>query len=204
MRPGTLYVISAPSGAGKTSLLKALVERTPDLRVSVSYTTRAQRPGESHGVHYHFVDRAEFQARLAQGDFLEHAQVFGNLYGTSRSWVEGQLTTGSDVILEIDWQGARQVRGRFPDCLSVFIVPPSRQELERRLRGRGQDSDQVIAGRMAAARAELSHYAEYDFLVVNDDFGQALAELGALVLGQRLRLARQRVLRARLLDELLA
>ena len=184
---GTLYIISAPSGAGKTSLVDALVRAVPDLRVSVSHTTRAMRPGEVDGVHYHFVDQERFAAMVAEGAFLEHARVFGNLYGTSRDQVLRSLEADIDVILEIDWQGARQVRRAMPDAVSVFVLPPSREELERRLRGRNQDSDEVIARRMQEAVNEMSHFDEYDYLIVNEVFEHALAYLHALVRARRLR-----------------
>ncbi|KAB7624422.1 guanylate kinase [Alkalilimnicola sp. S0819] len=184
---GTLYIISAPSGAGKTSLLRALVAAVPEVVVSVSHTTRARRPGELDGRDYHFLDHQEFEARVARGEFLEHARVFGNLYGTARAQVLARLEADQDVILEIDWQGARQVREAMPEAVSIFILPPSRGELERRLRGRGQDSEAVIEARMREAESELSHYAEYDYLVVNDDFELALADLRALVRARQLR-----------------
>jgi len=184
---GTLYIISAPSGAGKTSLVDALVKAVPDLRVSVSHTTRAKRPGEEDGLHYHFVDTARFEAMVAENAFLEHACVFGNLYGTGREQVVRSLEADIDVILEIDWQGARQVRQAMPEAVSVFILPPSRDELERRLRGRNQDSDSVIAKRMQEAVSEMSHYHEYDYLIVNEVFEHALADLHSLVRARRLR-----------------
>ncbi len=184
---GTLYIISAPSGAGKTSLLEALVEVVPDIAVSVSHTTRTRRSGERDGVAYHFVTPEAFQEQVRRGDFLEYAEVFGNFYGTARSSVVTRLAAGEDVILEIDWQGARQVRATMPDALSVFIVPPSRAALETRLRARGQDSDAVIARRMREAVSEMSRYAEFDYLVVNDVFETALGELGALMTARRLR-----------------
>lgn len=201
---GILFIISAPSGAGKTSLVKALLESTPDLTVSVSHTTRAMRPGEENGVHYHFVDVATFEAMVAEDAFLEHAQVFDNRYGTAAAAVEHQLAAGRDVVLEIDWQGARQVRGRFPEAVGIFVLPPSRATLAQRLRGRGQDSDETIARRMRDAQSESAHYAEYDYLVVNDDFALALAALGAVVRAERLRLARQQVRHRALLADLLA
>ena len=201
--PGTLYTVSAPSGAGKTSLVKALVESTAALVVSVSHTTRPIRPGEEDGVNYHFVDEPGFTALLERGDFLEHARVFGNLYGTSRAAVEAQLTQGLDVILEIDWQGAAQVKRLLPESVAVFIVPPSRAELEQRLNSRGQDDESVIAQRMAEAVDEMSHYVESDYLVVNDDFEVALAELRAIVASQRLRTAGQVLRQADLLQDLL-
>ena len=184
---GTLYIFAAPSGAGKTSLVKALVETVDTIEVSVSHTTRVPRPGEVDGINYHFIDVATFQAMVAKGDFLEYAQVFDNFYGTARAKIEQRLTAGVDVILEIDWQGARQVRTQFPDSIGVFILPPSRQALEERLRGRGQDAEEVIARRMRDAVSEMSHYAEFDYLVINDDFQTALAELAAIVTARRLR-----------------
>ncbi|QIT53937.1 guanylate kinase [Aquisalimonas sp. 2447] len=189
---GTLYIISAPSGAGKTSLVKALVDTMPGLAISVSHTTRPRRDGETDGVDYHFVDADAFRAMVDAGDFLEHARVFGNAYGTALSSVQEQLETGTDVILEIDWQGARQVRETLPGAVSVFILPPSRDELERRLRARGKDSEEVIARRLQEAQGEMSHYGEYDYLVVNDAFGHALEELVAVVRARRLRMTAQR------------
>jgi guanylate kinase len=201
---GTLYVISAPSGAGKTSLVRALVEQLDGVAASVSHTTRSMRPGEEDGVHYHFVDRECFLKMVEDGDFLEHAQVFDNFYGTAQSVVEAQLKAGQDVILEIDWQGAEQVRRLMPDCETVFILPPSREELERRLRSRGQDSDEVIARRMRDATAEMSHYPEFDYLVINEVFEEALEELKAIFLANRQRLARQQAEHEGLLRALLA
>lgn len=181
---GTLFVLSAPSGAGKSSLAKALVECTPGLAVSVSHTTRAPRPGERDGVHYHFVDRARFQAMVEAGEFLEHAQVFDNFYGTSRRAVEDLLAHGRHVLLDIDWQGARRIKALMPNTRTIFILPPSIAALEQRLRTRGQDSEATIARRMRDAVAELSHYPEFDHLVVNDDFARALADLCAIVSGR--------------------
>lgn len=201
--PGTLYIVSAPSGAGKTSLVRTLLETVPGLELSVSHTTRAPRPGEVDGVDYHFTDEARFTALVDQGRFLEHARVFGNLYGTSRDAVEARLAAGADVILEIDWQGAQQVRPLLPEAVSVFILPPSRAELQRRLRGRGQDDEATLARRTEEAAAELAHYAEYDYLVVNDDFERARADLEALIRSQRLRRARQEHALRGILDELL-
>ena len=200
---GTLYTVSAPSGAGKTSLVNALVQRCEGLRVSVSHTTRAQRPGEVDGVNYHFVDTARFEAMLGEKAFLEHARVFGNLYGTSRPWVEQQLAGGMDVILEIDWQGALQVKELLPATRGIFILPPSRQTLEERLTGRGQDDPEVIAGRMAQAVEEMSHHVQADYLVVNDVFEDALADLEAIVRAQRLQAPRQRQVLDGLLRDLL-
>jgi len=201
---GTLYVISAPSGAGKTSLVRALVGRLDGVAASVSHTTRAMRPGEEDGVHYHFVDRACFLKMVEAGEFLEHAQVFDNYYGTSQQAVEDQLRAGQDVILEIDWQGAEQVRRLMPDCETVFILPPSREELERRLRGRGQDGDEVIARRMRDAVNEMSHYPEFDYLVINEVFEEALDELQAIFVANRQLLARQQAEHEGLLRALLA
>lgn len=181
MRSGELFIISAPSGAGKTTLVKRLVGSMPDLVFSVSHTTRPCRPGEVDGVDYHFVDRASFEEMARTGQFLEYAEVFGNLYGTARSAVAEQMAAGKSVLLDIDWQGARKVREAMPRARSIFILPPSRRELERRLRERGQDSEEVIARRMRDAAAEMSHHGEYDFIVVNDDLESALADLGAIV-----------------------
>lgn len=177
-------MIAAPSGAGKTSLVRALMESEPGLRFSISYTTRRQRPTEQHGRDYFFVDRIEFERMVAAGEFLEHAQVFDNRYGTSRRVVEDALAAGRDLILEIDWQGARQVRSALPECVSIFILPPSRDELERRLRGRGTDSEEVIRRRLRDAAADMTHWDEFDYVVVNDDFDRALTELRAVVAGQ--------------------
>lgn len=188
---GTLYIISAPSGAGKTSLVKALLEQTDNLRVSVSHTTRAMRPGEIDGVNYHFTSREAFVSRVADADFLEHAEVFGNLYGTSQSTVEKTLAQGNDLILEIDWQGAQQVRRAMPDSRSIFILPPSRATLRERLTNRGQDEESVIDGRMALAVDEISHYVEYDYLVINDDFNTALDDLKSILRSARLNVSRQ-------------
>ncbi|MCP5406364.1 MAG: guanylate kinase [Chromatiaceae bacterium] len=204
MAQGTLYIISAPSGAGKTSLLKALIEKVQSILVSVSHTTRAMRPGERNGVDYWFVGEPEFRRMVGEGAFIEHAQVFGNLYGTSENAVRELLQTGVDVVLEIDWQGARQVRKRFPEAISVFILPPSREALRQRLNARGQDSGEVIERRMLEARSEMEHFTEYDFLVVNDRFEQALAELQALILSHRLRESVQSQRLAGQLEDLLA
>lgn len=187
----TLYIVSAPSGAGKTSLLKALVQTDEQVGVSVSHTTRAMRPGEVDGVDYHFVDWDTFSTMVGEGAFLEHAQVFDNYYGTSESGIRDQLSAGRDVILEIDWQGAGQVRERFQDAVSIFVLPPTREALRQRLSGRGQDSEEIIQRRMRDAIAEMSHYPEYDYLVVNDLFEEALEQLRAVVTSQRLRLAVQ-------------
>ena len=204
MSAGTLYIVAAPSGAGKTSLLKRLVETTSGVAVSVSHTTRPPRPSERDGAHYHFVTEPEFEAMRADGAFLEHARVFGNRYGTSRAAVRAQRDAGLDVILEIDWQGARQVRALAPDSATVFILPPSRDALRQRLAGRGQDSPETIERRMAAALDELSHWAEFDYLVVNDDFSAALEALRAIVIANRQRREVQWARRRELLDALLS
>jgi len=187
MSLGTLYIISAPSGAGKTSLVKALLERLSGVVVSVSHTTRAPRPGEQDGVDYHFINKVEFERMVESGDFLEHAQVFDNYYGTRRATVLERLEADEDVILEIDWQGARQVSEAFPQAVKIFILPPSREALQQRLMSRGQDSDQVISRRMADAINEMRPYEEYHYLIFNDEFDVALAELEALFRARRLR-----------------
>ena len=189
---GILWIVSAPSGAGKTSLSRALAQETAALRTSVSYTTRAPRPGEVDGQDYHFISVEQFAAMAERGEFLEHALVHGNRYGTGESWVKKQLFAGTDCLLEIDWQGARLVRERLPEhIVSVFILPPSLAVLAERLRGRGQDSDLVIARRLAAAREELLHYDEFDYLVVNEDFQRALEDLRSIVRAEHLRRSRQ-------------
>ena len=202
-QPGTLFIIAAPSGAGKTSLVKALIDSTPGVMVSVSHTTRAARPGEQDGVHYHFTSREEFESMVAQDAFLEHARVFDNFYGTAGPSVAKQLAAGLDIILEIDWQGARQVRTKMPAAVSIFVLPPSRQALEQRLRGRGQDSDEVIARRMRDAVNEMKHFDEFEYLIVNDDFDLALSELRTVILAQRHRLQAQKARLQPLLKELL-
>jgi guanylate kinase len=200
---GNLYVVSAPSGAGKTSLVAALASAEPGLHVSVSHTTRPRRPGEEDGVNYHFVSDEEFAALVDADAFLEHAPVFDRRYGTTRESVEPFLAAGDDVILEIDWQGAAQVRERRPGAIGIFILPPSRESLAARLAGRGQDSDEVIARRMADAIAEMSHYDEFDYLVVNDDFETALGDLRSIVRGGRLVRERQRAQYRELIASLL-
>ncbi|AFJ48951.1 guanylate kinase [Shimwellia blattae DSM 4481 = NBRC 105725] len=206
MAQGTLYIVSAPSGAGKSSLIQALLKTQPlyDTQVSVSHTTRAARPGEVHGEHYFFVSKDEFREMITRDAFLEHAEVFGNYYGTSRETIEQVLATGVDVFLDIDWQGAQQIRTKMPHARSIFILPPSKIELDRRLRGRGQDSEEVIARRMAQAVAEMSHYAEYDYLIVNDDFDTALADLKIIIRAERLRMSRQKQRHDALISKLLA
>ncbi|HVV68091.1 MAG TPA: guanylate kinase [Gammaproteobacteria bacterium] len=199
---GTLYVIAAPSGTGKTSLTSALVRTLHDIKISISHTTREQRPGEQHGVHYWFVSIAEFKAMLAQDIFLESAEVFGNYYGTSRHWVLQQLESGTDVILEIDWQGAQQVRKLFPQSVSIFILPPSADLLRKRLQTRQQDHVEVIEKRLAAAASEVAHYREFDYLVVNDSFDDALLDMQAIVRANRLILSKQLQRNQKLLAEL--
>ncbi|HET8801054.1 MAG TPA: guanylate kinase [Marinobacter sp.] len=188
---GTLYVISAPSGAGKTSLVTQMLRRDERLGVSVSHTTRTMREGEQDGVNYHFVTREQFESMIARGDFLEHADVFGNYYGTSQVWVRETLAKGQDVILEIDWQGAVQVRRLIRECVGIFIVPPSPEVLRERLVGRGTDAPEVVERRLAEAKEECRHAVEFDYLVVNDQFDDALAELLAIVCSQRLRMSVQ-------------
>ncbi len=201
---GTLYILSAPSGAGKTSLVKALLQQDDQVGVSVSHTTRAMRPSETDGVDYNFVSMDDFNALIEQGQFLEFAEVFGNKYGTSQQWVKEQLAAGRDVILEIDWQGAEQVRRLMPEAVTVFILPPSRSALRERLNARGQDSDEVIEGRMAEATSEMSHYPEYDYLLINDDFATALQQLASLFQARRLRQSAQQTRHQVLLEELLS
>ena len=201
---GTLFVVAAPSGAGKSSLVNALLEREPAISLSVSHTTRPPRPGEQYGRHYYFVQREAFEQEIADGIFLEHAEVHGNLYGTSRTMVHGLLAQGRDVLLEIDWQGAEQIRRSKPDCVSVFILPPSRAELERRLRGRGSDSAEVIERRLRNSRGEIAHAHEFDYILVNDVFEQALGDLQAIVRAVRQRSALQWRRHEGLIAELLA
>lgn len=207
---GNLFILSAPSGAGKSSLIKALLEKHQNtdlhnnaMQVSVSHTTRAPRPGEIDGVHYHFVDRAQFEKLIEQESFFEWAEVFGNYYGTSKVVIEQTLRQGIDVFLDIDWQGARQVKAQIPDTATIFVAPPSRQELQRRLTERGQDSEDIIAQRMTKAVAEISHYHEFDFIVVNDDFDSALGELDAIVSTRRLRKEKQIIRHQQLFTNLL-
>jgi guanylate kinase len=191
MSAGVLYIVAAPSGAGKTSLVKALLQKDTAIRLSVSYTTRAPRPGEVDGVDYHFVGVDDFKAMAACGEFLESAEVYGNYYGTSQAWIAGEIAAGHDILLEIDWQGAAQVKKRFPDAVTVFILPPSLEALRKRLSNRGQDNAEVIEKRMAAARDDISHAAGFEYIIVNDDFDQALLDFLAVVRASRLVTSRQ-------------
>ncbi len=197
------YILSAPSGAGKTSLVSELLRRVPNIAVSISHTTRARRSGEKDGENYHFIDQETFNDMVDKNAFLEHAQVFDNHYGTALKSVETQLKAGTDVILEIDWQGARQIRSLLANAQSIFILPPSYQALEDRLRTRGEDDDSVVERRMRDAVAEMSHYNEYDYVIINDDFSEALAQIIAIVTANRTRTARQKLQMASLLRDLL-
>jgi len=203
MNKGMLYIVAAPSGAGKTSLLKELLKKNQNLSLSVSHTTRSPRPGEVDGVDYHFLSVEVFKEKIEAGEFIEFAQVFDNYYGTSEKAIYTQLERGSDVIVEIDWQGARQVRERISENCSIFIIPPSHQALEDRLKSRGQDSDEIIQRRMQDAQNEMAHYAEFDYLIINDDFSQASSDLQAVFSCQRLTLSRQRTLIPKLIEDLL-
>jgi len=200
---GKLYVVAAPSGAGKTTLVRLLLESEPGVHLSISYTTRGPRPGEADGREYHFVDVATFRAMMARGDFLEWAEVHGNFYGTSKVWIADHLAAGHDVLLEIDWQGAQQVRAVFPQAIGVFILPPSMEELTRRLTGRGTDSTEVVERRLAAAQAEMRHVGEFDYVIINDSLEQALDDLRAVVRASRLDLAGQRARHAALFARLI-
>ncbi|GAB2564556.1 guanylate kinase [Dyella jejuensis] len=201
---GTLFIVAAPSGAGKSTLVNALLAREPDISLSISHTTRPPRPGEEYGRHYYFVERGEFEREVAEDVFLEHAEVHGNFYGTSRRTVQDLLQRGRDVLLEIDWQGAAQIRKAKPDCVSVFILPPSRMELERRLRGRGSDSAEVIERRLRNSRGEIAHAHEFDYIIVNDRFEDALDGLQAIVRAVRQRSGLQCRRHEALIRELLA
>ena len=201
---GTLYIVAAPSGAGKSSIVNACLARDPNICLSISFTSRAPRPGEQHAEHYHFASADEFERMVAAGDFFEHALVHGDWKGTAKQSVEPQLACGKDVLLEIDWQGARQVRAQVPDAVSVFILPPSRQALEQRMRARGQDSEDVIRRRIAAAREEMSHYGEFDYVIVNEHFDTAVDEMCAIFIASRLRREAQVARHARLITALLA
>jgi len=198
---GNLFIVCAPSGAGKTTLVDALLDREPEIRLSISYTTRAPRQGERDGVDYHFTDRATFESMIAAGEFLEHAQVHGNYYGTSRAWIEREIAGDHDVLLEIDWQGAAQVRRFFPQLVGMFILPPSIAELRRRLQGRGKDSPETIERRIAGAREEISHVLEFEYIIVNDRFEQALEDIRSVVRAARASRARQSIRLAKLIDE---
>jgi guanylate kinase len=200
---GVLFVVAAPSGGGKSSMVNALLEREPGIRLSVSYTTRAPRPGESEGRHYHFIDVPTFFARKDRGEFLEHAFVHGNWYATSAAWLREQVASGQDVLLEIDWQGAAQVRRLIPDSVHIFILPPSTTALKERLTKRGLDSDAVIAQRLDAAREEMRHCGEFDYVIMNQDFARAVDDLSAIVRAARLTASRQQVRHAKALAELL-
>lgn len=201
--PGKLYIIAAPSGAGKTSLVKALLARHEGIQVSISHTTRDMRPGEEDGKHYHFITRDDFKQRITQEDFLEHAEVFGNFYGTSKSWVSAALAADTDVILEIDWQGAQQVRKQMKGTVSIFILPPSLEALEERLVRRAQDSQEVIQKRLKEAQQEMSHHHEFDYIVVNDIFEEASKDLSSIITSERLRKTDQCQRHESLIKELL-
>jgi guanylate kinase len=201
---GTLFIVAAPSGAGKSSIVNAVLARDPNICLSISFTSRQPRPGERHAEHYHFVSAQEFEAMVGAGDFFEHARVHGDWKGTARQSVEPQLASGKDVLLEIDWQGARQVRSKVPDAISVFILPPSREALDQRMRSRGQDSEEVIAQRLAAAREEMSHYGEFDYVIVNEHFPVAVEEMCAIFTASRLRRDQQVARHSRLITALLA
>ena len=188
---GNLFIVSAPSGTGKTSLVNALLRSNRQIDLSVSYTTRSPRPGETDGKEYHFINRETFLNMAKHGDFLESAEVYGNLYGTSQTWIETETSCGRDILLEIDWQGAAQVRRKFPDCITIFILPPSLQALEERLKARAQDSASVIATRLQAAQEDIAHVAEFDYVIINDKLDQALQQLSAVVVAAGLRRERQ-------------
>jgi len=201
---GTLYIVAAPSGAGKSSIVNAVLARDPNICLSISFTSRLPRPGERHAEHYHFVSADDFERMVEAGDFFEHARVHGDWKGTARQSVEPQLALGKDVLLEIDWQGARQVRSKVTGAVSVFILPPSREALEQRMRARGQDSEEVIAQRLAAAREEMSHYGEFDYVIINEDFAVAVDEMCAIFTASRLRRDAQVARHSRLITALLA
>lgn len=201
---GNLYIVAAPSGAGKTTLVRRLLAEDSAIRLSISYTTRAPRTGEENGREYHFVDVATFKQMIAQGDFLEWAEVHGNFYGTSKSWISSEMAAGRDVLLEIDWQGAQQVRQHFPQAIGVFILPPSLEVLAQRLRGRGTDAEEVIARRLAAAGEEMRHVGEFDYVIINDDLEQALADLLAVSRATRLTFAQQQQRYTQLFSQLIS
>jgi guanylate kinase len=199
---GTLYIVSAPSGAGKTSLVRALLAADPAVQLSISYTTRPMRPGEVDGRDYHFVSKETFEAMRAHGDFLESAEVHGNLYGTSRAWIEQRMAAGDDILLEIDWQGALQVRRLMAEAIGIFVLPPSIEVLAQRLTGRATDSEAVIARRVSAARAEIGHVGEFDYVIINNDFEEATRDLTAIVRAVRLRLEAQLLRHRPLIDSM--
>jgi guanylate kinase len=199
---GTLYIVSAPSGAGKTSLVRALLAADPAVQLSISYTTRPMRPGEIDGRDYHFVSTETFEAMRAHGDFLESAEVHGNLYGTSRGWIEQRMAAGDDILLEIDWQGALQVRRLMAEAIGIFVLPPSIEVLAQRLTGRATDSEAVIARRVSAARAEIGHVGEFDYVIINNDFEEATRDLTAIVRAVRLRLGAQLLRHRPLIDSM--
>ena len=203
IKRGKLYVVSAPSGAGKTSLLKALTAKIKSISTAISTTTRAKRSGEVEGLDYHFVSVEEFSSMIERGEFLEHAEVFGNFYGTSKTYLTDVLESGQNLVLEIDWQGAQQIRKQLPDAVSIFILPPSREELARRLKKRAQDNEQVINNRMASAIKEISHYDEYDYIVMNDDFELALADIESIILTNKQSLPRESAQYEKLIADLL-
>ena len=200
-RAGNLFVVTAPSGAGKTTLVTELLKREPNVKLSMSYTTRAPRPGEAEGIDYYYVSRAKFEQMIAAGEFLEYANVYGNYYGTSRKWIERELGGDHDVLLEIDWQGARQLRLLFPHLVGIFVLPPSLAELRKRLESRGKDAPDAIERRMASAREEISHVLEFEYIIVNDSFDKALADMISIVRAARVSRAQQAVRLASLLDE---
>ena len=206
--PGGLFIVSAPSGGGKTSLTRASIEQLAKAgipaEISVSYTTRAPRPGEQEGVHYHFIDRGAFEQMIGRGEFLEHAEIYGHYYGTAKARTDALVAQGRDVILDIDWQGARQIKARVPEAVLIFILPPSMSKLEQRLRARKQDSEEAIARRLAQARAEIGHYVEYDYVVVNKDFEQAMGELLSIFVARRLTRASQETRHKALIQKLLS
>jgi guanylate kinase len=194
---GNIFIVTAPSGAGKTTLVAALLAADRQVQLSVSYATRPPREGEVHGRHYHFIDRATFEAMIGRGEFLEHADVYGNYYGTSETWIREQLSTGRDILLEIDWQGAEQVRKTFPEAIGVFILPPSVEVLEHRLRSRGKDDEATIQKRMASARGEIDHVSNFDYVVINEVLDEAVRDLVSIVRAERLRTLRQQTRHAR-------
>ncbi len=202
--PGILFIVAAPSGGGKTSLVKSLVEKIPRLSISISHTTRPKRAQEVEGMDYFFVDKSQFDAMIQKKAFIEYAQVFDYAYGTSYEQIESRLASGEDIVLDIDWQGAEQIKARFKNAVSIFIVPPSLQVLHERLTSRQRDPEEVIVARMKKAQSEISHYTDFDYLIVNDAFDMALSELSAIVVAERVKVSRQKVLQAQLLSNLLS